>query len=149
MSSLTVFSILLFSGYFIGKYNEERHIRSIRARERSTRRMSLNNLKKVNYNNENILQEKLAIGSTVVSIDYFKLITTGFKSLFGGRLKGIESLVDRARREAVLRMKEDAIDYDTICNVRIETSSISNDIAKRYVGSIEVIAYGTAIKFKV
>lgn len=140
---------LIFIGFAIGGYNEKRHNKSLLERERATRSVQLNNLKKISIPNEEILEQRLAIGGTVVSIDYFKLIIAGIKSLFGGKLRGIESLITRARREAVLRMKEDAIDYNLIVNVRIETSSISNDIGRRSVGSIEVLAYGTAIKTKV
>ncbi len=148
MEQLLGVGLLFFIGLAVGSYNEQRHIKSLRKRERATRSVELNNLKKVSIPNCDILEQRLAIGGTVVSIDYFKLITTAIKSLFGGRLKGVESLISRARREAVLRMKEDALDYNLIVNVRIETSSISNDIGRRSVGSIEVLAYGTAIKTK-
>ena len=48
-------------------------------------------------------------------------------------------LVDRARREAILRMKEQAADADLFVNLKLETSSVSQ------VGSVEVLAYCTAI----
>ncbi|WP_372654751.1 YbjQ family protein [Halobacteriovorax sp.] len=146
MEQLFGVGALLFIGLAIGAYNEQRHLKSLRERERATLSVKLNNLKKIDIPNGDIVEQRLAVGGTVVSIDYFKLIVAGIKSLFGGRLRGIESLVSRARREAVLRMKEDAIDYNLIVNVRIETSSISSDIGRRSVGSIEVLAYGTAIK---
>ena len=61
-------------------------------------------------------------------------------------MKSYESLVDRARREAILRMKEQAIERGAILvtSVRIETSSISKG-QRQTIGSIEVLAYGTAI----
>ena len=43
----------------------------------------------------------LVAGSVVISEDYFKRIVSSLQSLFGGRLRSYESLVDRARREAV------------------------------------------------
>ena len=59
-----------------------------------------------------------------------------------------ESLVDRARREATLRMKEAAGDAHIILNTRIETSAIGHSANQRStVGSIEAIAYGTAITY--
>ena len=45
--------------------------------------------------------------------------------MFGGRVSAYETLVDRARREAILRMKEEAKGADIILNMRLETSSIS------------------------
>jgi uncharacterized protein YbjQ (UPF0145 family) len=64
---------------------------------------------------------------TVVSIDYFKKLMAWFVNIFGGRMKSYESLVDRARREAVLRVKEKAAadGYNCLANLRIETSSIT------------------------
>jgi len=64
-------------------------------------------------------------------------------------VKSYETLVDRARREATLRMKEMAWDADIILNLRIETSAIGNSANRRKaIGSIEAIAYGTAITYK-
>ena len=90
----------------------------------------------------------LVSGNVVVSIDFFKKFVAGLKSLVGGRLTSYESLLDRARREAILRMKESAIRNGgkLIVNVRIETASISKHSSNRYsIGSVEVVAYGTAI----
>ena len=74
-------------------------------------------------------------------------MSAGLRNFFGGRVSAYETLVDRARREATLRMKQqaDAWGADTICNVRIETSSISKG-AKGRVGAVEVYAYGTALR---
>lgn len=62
-------------------------------------------------------------------------------------MKAYESLVDRARREAVLKVKQKAEEsgYNCIVNLRIETSSISKN-AKQTVGSVEAMAYATAIR---
>jgi uncharacterized protein YbjQ (UPF0145 family) len=61
-----------------------------------------------------------------------------------------ETLIDRARREAILRMKEQARSADAIVNFRIETSSISKGGRRRgkTVGTVEALAYGTAIRIK-
>ena len=59
-----------------------------------------------------------------------------------------ETLIDRARREAILRMKEDCPQASQIINVRIETASISQNASKGTIGSVEVLAYGTALTFR-
>jgi len=46
----------------------------------------------------------------------------------------------------VLRMKEACPDADQIINIRLETSSIYKGQGKQ-IGSVEVLAYGTAIYF--
>jgi len=85
----------------------------------------------------------------VISVDYFKRFVAMLRLLVGGRLSTYEGLVDRARREALLRMREEAesLGASMALNVRIETSSISKghrgDAGS--VGSVEALAYGTAI----
>lgn len=89
----------------------------------------------------------MCTGGTVVAIDAFKKLMAGFVNIFGGKMKAYESLVDRARREVILKVKEKAerAGYNAIVNLRIETSSISKN-AKKTVGSVEALAYATAIR---
>ena len=82
----------------------------------------------------------------VVADDYFKSLLAGLQTFFGGRVSTYESLVDRARREAVLRMKADARRRGAgmVVNVKFQTFSIPG----RRPGStraVEVLAYGTAV----
>ena len=95
-------------------------------------------------NVQNISTCRLVNGSVVISIDYFKRFLASLINIFGGNIGAYETLLDRARREAILRMKEDANDASEIINIRIETSSISKNSTKN-VGTVEVLAYGTAI----
>ena len=60
-----------------------------------------------------------------------------------------ETLLERARREALLRLKEKAaaLGADTVCNVKIDTVTISQptDQSKGgLVGTVEILAYSTA-----
>ena len=95
-----------------------------------------------------MVRMELVAGCIVVSIDYFKRILAALRNIFGGNLSSYDPLVDRARREAVLRMKEQCPGASQIFNVRIETSSIFKTSKKGSVGSVEVLAYGTAVTFK-
>lgn len=147
MYDLLVFLILLILGYAFGQLAERRHYRSIIEREGQTLSIPVMTLKTVP---EQLTQCKthLVSGSVVISIDFFKKFVAGLRGLMGGRLKSYESLLDRARREAILRMKESAIEdgAKVIINVRIETASINKNSSRRQaVGSVEVVAYGTAI----
>ena len=69
------------------------------------------------------------------------------RNILGGRVVAYESLLDRGRREALLRVKEQAIAWGAteILNVRYETSTIGGNNQKG-IAAIEVIAYGTAIR---
>jgi uncharacterized protein YbjQ (UPF0145 family) len=81
----------------------------------------------------------------VISVDYFKRLLAGLRNIFGGRVKSYESLIDRARREALLRMKAMAGDATVIVNVRIETATIGRQSRRKSTACLEAVAYGTAL----
>ena len=137
------FLILLALGYGFGTYAEKKHFSSIRKREEELKELPTIMLKKP-LHSEDIKEYKLVNGSVVLSIDYFKKFIASLVNIFGGSISSYETVLDRARREAILRMKEDAGEASEIINMRIETSSISKN-ANRNVGAVEVFAYGTAI----
>ncbi len=85
-------------------------------------------------------------GSNPLSVDYFKRVLAALRNIFGGNVQSFETLLDRARREAILRLKESCSDADEIINLRIETSSISKG-GDNKIGCVEVLAYGTAIYY--
>ena len=90
----------------------------------------------------------LVSGSVVISIDYFKRFLSSLQFLIGGNVTAYESLLDRGRREAILRMKMQMPEADIILASRIETSTIGGSAnAKNSLGSIEVLAYGTAVRY--
>lgn len=145
MGDLIVFLTLLALGYGFGRYAETRHYRSIIEREKALNRMPAIAMRMppvVSTPQET----QLVMGSVVISVDYFKRFLSAMRNLVGGRVRSYETLVDRARREAVLRMKEqaDALGAEMVFNIKMETSSISKG-RKDTIGSIEVLAYGTAI----
>lgn len=145
MLDLLVILILLAIGYGFGTYAEKKHYESIRKRERATLHVPM-----MTFGAKQPLPEaqetELFVGSVVVASDYFKTFALALRNLVGGRVVSYESLLDRGRREALLRMKEDAIGWGAsqIANVRIETSSLSQ--GGQGLVSIEVLAYGTGIR---
>ncbi|MGB7184160.1 MAG: heavy metal-binding domain-containing protein [Burkholderiaceae bacterium] len=137
--------VLLLIGYGFGSWVERRHYRSIVKRESTLKSVLLFESKLIP---ENLAARggHLVCGDVVISVDYFKRFVAGLRKLFGGRLKSYESLLDRGRREAILRMKQQAADLGAtmVFNVRFETASISKG-GGNAVGSIEVFAFGSAI----
>jgi len=148
MENLIIFLVLMALGYIIGTIAEKRHYRSIRKREQAFLNLPAVTLKTAHYTPEQVASSRLVHGSAVISIDYFKKILAGLRNIFGGTVKSYESLMDRARREALLRMKEMAGDAAVIVNVRIETAAIGKQAKRKSVGCLEAIAYGTAITLK-
>lgn len=90
---------------------------------------------------ENVERMKFVGGSCVIAADKFKMILGGLRSFFGGKVSSFESLTERARREALLRMRAQAPDADMIINGRIQLCEIGQ-------GQVEAIAYGTAVYLK-
>ena len=141
-----VFLVLLATGFFVGRMLEVRHYASIRAREKQYQKILTFGTR---YPPNLALPQDCALvtGAVVISSDYFKQFVASLRNLVGGRFRGYETLFDRARREAVLRMKEQAAKqgYKLIVNVKIETASISGG-ARGTMPSFEICAYGTALK---
>lgn len=146
MIDLIIFLTLLALGYGAGTWAEKRHYRSIAAREQATRHLPAVTMKSVDVPDHKIRSTRLVYGSAVISVDYFKRILAGLRNIFGGRVKSYESLLDRARREALLRMKAMAGDATVIVNVRIETSAIGKQSRRKNIACLEAMAYGTALK---
>ena len=138
--------LLIAVGYGFGSLAEYRHYRSIRKREGAMNDLIVITTKTLpDY--DRVPETALVAGNVVVSVDYFKRFVAYLRMIFGGRVHTYESLVDRGRREAILRMQEKAraLGASKIFNTRLETSSISKGRNRRAVGSIEVLAYGTAV----
>lgn len=85
----------------------------------------------------------LVKGAIIQSRNVGRDITQGLKSLVGGELTVYTEMMNESRDIATQRMIEDAekLGADAIVNIRYSTSSIMKTAA-------EVMAYGTAVKFK-
>ena len=140
--------ILIALGYFVGNRREAKHYRSILEREEKFRMLPTLTIKKPMLQEGTIVKMELVSGCVVISIDYYKRLLAGFRNIIGGKVSSYETLVDRARREAILRMKEQCPNVSQIINLRIETSSVFKASGRGSVGSVEVIAYGTAVTFQ-
>jgi len=145
MTDLIIFLALLTLGYGFGRYAENKHYKSILEREKAFLNLPAIAIRRP-LEPTTPQETTLVTGSVVISIDYFKKFLSSIRLFIGGRLTSYESLIDRARREAILRMKEEArkLGAEAVINVKIETSSISKGSGKS-IGSVEVLAYGTAM----
>ena len=85
----------------------------------------------------------IVMGSTVRARHLGTDILATLKNIVGGELKSYSILMRQARQEAMERMIANAkeMEADAVVNFRYETSTIA-------AAASEVIAYGTAIRFK-
>lgn len=142
---LVLFLVLFVVGYFAGRWNERRHYESIRSREAQMARVLVFTSRFPPPSTAR-MSTALVAGSAVISEDFFKGVLAGLYSFFGGRVRSYESLLDRARREAVLRMKDEAqaLGAGMIVNVKFQTFAIGGRAAESVKG-VEILAYGTAL----
>ena len=82
-------------------------------------------------------------GSTIQTVNAFRDIGSGLKTLVGGELSKYNEMMNNARALATKRMVEEAekLGADAIVAVRYASSSIMQSAA-------EVMAYRTAVKIK-
>jgi uncharacterized protein YbjQ (UPF0145 family) len=138
---------LLLIGWFFGRAAEKRHFLDLQAREAELRDILIFSERRPPPDRR-FRDAALVIGSVVIAEDYFKRIAAALRSFVGGRVTAYESLMDRGRREAVVRMKEQARERGAtlVFNVRFETSSLAESPNGRSaLFSAEFIAYGTAL----
>ncbi|MBY5991285.1 YbjQ family protein [Ferrimonas balearica] len=145
MTALLITLALIVIGYLFGRHAERSHFRRLREGEAELQSL-------LTFSDKRIPEQfqpcrvQLVGGNTVVAVDYFKTIAAALRNLFGGRVTAYESLIERARRESLLRMKREAqaLGATAVFNVRLETSSITKGARDQQV-SVEVYAYGTAV----
>ena len=134
---------LVLVGYGVGRVIERRHYASLRQRERELKSIVALSTR---WPPRGVVAERatLVSGSVVVSSDYFKTFVAGFRQLLGGRVRGYENLLERARREALLRMKAQARERGAalVIGVRFYSTRVSGFGG---VPSVEMMAYGTAM----
>jgi len=85
----------------------------------------------------------LVKGSTIQSKNIGRDITQGLKTLVGGELKAYTEMMNDARALATKRMVAEAeeLHADAVINIRYASAAVMQ-------GAAEVMAYGTAVKFK-
>ena len=134
--------------YFLGKHFESKHFESLRQRESKLIYMPV--IPSDNIDDEDkIVASGLVTGSVVIGTDPFKRWFAALVNIVGGRVSVFEPVLDRARREAVLRAKEKAakLKADAIINFRMETMSINKGRKSKPAGIVEIMTYGTAVRY--
>lgn len=85
----------------------------------------------------------LVKGTVVQSKNFGKDFMAGMKTIVGGEIKGYTEMLIEARQIATKRMVDEAeaLGADAVVGLRYGSASVMQ-------GAAEVIAYGTAVKFK-
>jgi uncharacterized protein YbjQ (UPF0145 family) len=139
------FLILLTLGFTVGGFVERRHLRRLVAAESELADIMVTDLKTAPPGASKA-HVGLVTGEVVIASDYFKTVVAKVKGLFGGELHTFQTLMDRARREALVRMvrRAKAMGANRVYNVRFESSNIGAMRRKKAAAMVELYAYGTA-----
>lgn len=135
---IAIFVCLFCIGWYFGSRAEQKHLQQLLKDEASLSYIRIGSRRFETRDQAG----QLVMASVVISHDYFKMIWANIHGFLGGRLKTYESLLERARREAIVRLKKQAqgLGADEILAIRIATSDMGGQ-----GGMVEVVAYGTAI----
>jgi uncharacterized protein YbjQ (UPF0145 family) len=150
VGELLVTAFLLALGFVSGKTIEHMHRQEMAKRERRQRRLPALTTSRVPAD-WRVDEAMLLTGSVVISLDYWKRFAASVRQLFGGNVRSFETLFERARREALVRLKEAAAakGCDALIGVRLESAELANQWANgKGTAGIELIAVGTGLRTK-
>ena len=144
--NLLPFLILLGLGLFVGRHREKSHFRNLARREAETADMLITEIRSFPGGVSRRLPPAMMVAEVTIATDYLKNFLSGLRNIFGGEMKSYQTLMVRARREALLRIVEQArtAGYDAICNVRLETADIGGATTRKKVAMCSIVASGTA-----
>lgn len=120
-----------------------------RETEYAARGDTLTTLKKP-FGDKKIKEFSLVSANVVMSPSWVQMWIGSIISIFGGEINVFTKIVDWARREAKQRLREQVSEagYDAVINVRFETTVMSRTRGgKDRTSGVEILAYGTAIKY--
>lgn len=139
-------AVLIVLGFTVGGFVERRHFKRLAVAEAALSDMLVTDLTVLPYGTATQLCG-LVTGEVVIASDYFKTVAAKIKGLFGGELRTFETMIERARREALVRLVTHAkeIGANRVYNVRFESSNIGAVRRNKASAMVELCAYGTAV----
>lgn len=146
MFEIGLTALLLIIGVIFGTRAQKKHIEALNAREAALSHIKVTNLKTIP---DGLTDPELVTGSVVIAFDYFRRFIARIIMLVGGNITLYEIMLDRARREALVRLLEeaDASGAREVHNVRFEFSRVGASSSQANIGGgAELFAYGTAVR---
>lgn len=140
---------LIICGLIIGGIMERKHLRRLAEHENTTSDFLVTQLKSFPMG-DGTGTPQMVTSEVVIASDYLKSFLSKWRNVFGGEMKSFQRMQQRAKREAILRLVEQAQSqgYNAICNVRISGADIGGNAFKGRRGTpmAAVIASATAYR---
>ena len=137
-------------GALWGRRAERLHFEDLTRREKIYADFPIYNWRKVPQDFE-VSTSTFVSGAVVISEDAGKRLLARFRNVIGGNIKSYETLMDRGRREACLRMLDQAkaSGANALINVRYDTADLTTQREKQAAPiGIEVLVFGTAVHLR-
>ena len=147
---LFVFGLPLFMLAFawaMGAWIRNRHEADLAQRELAVAHILVHNTGRLQDAVTGPQPSVMITSEVTLGVDHFRGFLGQWKSLFGGQVRSYQMVLDRARREVVMRILEqtNAMGYNALANLRIDFADISGSaLARRTAADISVLASGTA-----
>lgn len=144
---LAITAGLLLLGLIAGGTTERRHFCRLARRKEAYRHVSVSQMRSFPDAVRGPTPPMIIVGEAVIATDYLKTFLATLRKLFGGEMRSYQSLLVRARAEALQRVVERAYElgFNAICNVRYETADISgNATSRRRAAMVAIMASATA-----
>lgn len=149
--ALVISLIAILIGFFAGKASERRHLDSLARREAALADVTVITLSSPLGLSSEPHTPALVSGEAVIASDAFKSWATGLRNIFGGEAKNFVLLDQRSRREATVRMLEEArrLGFNAVCNVRYDSVDVGGNAvqaSKQALPMATCLCSGTAYK---
>ena len=148
--ALVFTGFLLILGFVAGTFAEKSHFKRLDEREAVNRQLLQTQSKLYLSPTAGGKTPTMIHSETVVASDYFKNFLSGFRKFFGGEMKSYHSLMERARRETLAKLIEQArqLGYNAVCNVRLEPADVSGAVTNPKKKSVMVCIIATATAYQ-
>jgi len=147
---LSFVAIFLALGFFIGGWRERSHIKNLDDREANNGDFLISQIKTCVGATSGGPEPTMLVGEAVIGSDYLKTFLGKLRNIFGGEVLSYQTLLERARREALQRIVEQATasGYNAVCNVRFQNADVGGNTAnaKKKIVMASILATATAYR---
>ncbi len=143
---LVFFVPLIIFGVLIGRMVEKAHLRELETHEQARQDFLVTQLKSYPNARDSQLAPALVCAEVVIASDYLKNFFASWRNVFGGEVRSYTRMTERAKREALRRLIDEArsLGYNALCNVRVESADIGDRRKKGAQAMASCLAYATA-----
>ena len=139
--------LLLLFAWVVGAWMAARHEADLAQREPAVAHILIHDTGRFDGAVAGPHPPVMVIGEVTLGVDHFRGFLGQWKSLFGGQVRSYQMVLDRARREVLMRLLEQthSLGFNAVANVRIDSVDISGSaLTRRKAADVSVLATATA-----